>query len=179
MIRLGQPVPTLLRLRLRAHVAASQVARQTQSFKTGVITTVHKDLDVLRRASHIVPRRTGAVLREAADNPAVFQAFKERYDCLVDLLCWAAKERVPSEQDEGYADIRMWLIEHYEMVRPALLSHLATDPSDTQPGADGEPAPRDAFESLFLPASLDSIIHSDTVIDRIIRTRAALDACWN
>ena len=37
---------------------------------------------------------------------------------------------------------------------------------------------QDAFESLFLPASLDSIIHSETVIDRIMRTRSALDSCW-
>lgn len=102
--------------------------------------------------------------------------FARQFDELVDLLCWSAKEGDHDGRDEQYASLRSWFLTHYEPIRPFLLNHLAAEPEDTLPARPGLPAPRDAFESLFLPRDVDAIINSDTVICRIIRTRRAVDA---
>jgi hypothetical protein len=53
---------------------------------------------------------------------------------------------------------------------------MTVEPEDVVPAQPGQPAPRDAVESLFLPRSVDVSINSDTVIFRIIRARAAVNA---
>jgi hypothetical protein len=102
--------------------------------------------------------------------------FGRRFDELVDLLCWSAKEGDHDGRDEQYAELRAWFIGNYEPVRPLLLEYLTSEADDMIPARPGQPAQRDAFESLFLPRDIDSIINSDTVICRIIRTRQAVDA---
>jgi hypothetical protein len=102
--------------------------------------------------------------------------FERRFDELVDLLCWSAKEGDHEGRDEQYASLRAWFLDNYEPVRPYLMEHLTVEPEDVLPARPGLPAPRDAFESLFLPRDVDSLIHSDTIIFRIIRTRQAVDA---
>ncbi|HXG24709.1 MAG TPA: hypothetical protein VNJ09_09160, partial [Chthonomonadales bacterium] len=52
---------------------------------------------------------------------------------------------------------------------------LEQELEDTLPLEMGEPAPRDAIESLFLPSRIDSNIHSSTVIARVYRARRAID----
>ena len=102
--------------------------------------------------------------------------FGRRFDDLVDLLCWSAKEGDHEGRDEQYAGLRAWFLANYESARPLLLEYLISEPEDVVPARPGQPAPRDAFESLFLPRDIDSIINSDTVICRIIRTRQAVDS---
>jgi hypothetical protein len=104
------------------------------------------------------------------------QAFAERYDDLVDLLCWAAQAGPDDEARDRYRRLREWFLSSYESARPVLLEYLEPDDEDTRPLCSG-PTPRDAFESLFLPEEIDALLHGDAVIDRIIRTRMAVEAC--
>lgn len=118
--------------------------------------------------------------REAAEpevHPAaLMHEFESRFDELVDLLCWSAKDGDHEGRDECYASLRAWFLSNYEPLRPLLLNHLKIAPEDVVPARPGQPVPRDAFESLFLPRDVDAIIHSDTVVFRLIRTRCAVDA---
>jgi len=102
--------------------------------------------------------------------------FERKFDDLVDLLCWSAKDGDHEGRDEEFALLRRWFVDHFDAIRPYLLNHLVTKPEDLHPARIGQPSPRDAFESLFLSRDVDSIINSETVICRIIRARAAVDA---
>jgi len=102
--------------------------------------------------------------------------FEQQYQELVDLLCWSAKDGVHDSRDTRYAELRAWFLDHYEPLRPALLPHLRIEPEDVALVEPGGIAPRDAFESLFLPTDVDALINSDTIICRIMRTRCAVDA---
>jgi len=176
MIRIGLPVPTVLRLRLRAQIAAERVARTAQSIRQGVLAVVRTDLILIRRLSLVRVRRSRVVARPAADPAALMPEFERQYQELVDLLCWSAKDGVHDRRDARYAELRAWFLVNYDPLRPALLPHLQIVQEDLVPAEPGEVAPRDAFESLFLSASVDALIHSDTVIFRIMRTRCAVDA---
>jgi hypothetical protein len=105
--------------------------------------------------------------------------FEQKFDDLVDLLCWSAKEGDHTGRDEQFTALRRWFLENFDSIRPYLLNHLVTLPEDAAVVYEGHQPPRDAFESLFLPRDVDSIIESETVICRIIRARAAVDALRN
>ena len=104
------------------------------------------------------------------------EEFVSHYDDLVDLLCWTAKEGLDDGRRARYTELRSWFVDNYEPVRPVVIRYLETRPEDREPIADGTPSPRDAFESLFLPAQIDALIHSEAVIHRIMRTRCAVEA---
>jgi len=172
MIRIGLPQPIVLRLRLRTQIAVNRLERSARAAREGVLTFVRKELEVLRDIPRFLIRRSAATV----DPVAILPEFEARYQSLVDLLCWAAKEGVHDNRDARYAELRTWFLKNYESIRPALLRHLDTGPGDVAPAGSGAPAPRDAFESLFLPDNVDALIHSETIISRIMRTRRALDA---
>jgi hypothetical protein len=104
------------------------------------------------------------------------QEFVTRYDDLVDLLCWTAKEGLNDGRRARYSELRLWFVQNYEPVRPIVTRFLDTRPEDREPVVEGTPTPRDAFESLFLPHQIDALINSEAVIHRIIRTRCAVEA---
>lgn len=175
MIRVGLPAPMILRLRLRAHLSANRAARRAEAVREDVVTSFSSNLAVLRRLPLRLTRR---LREELTDAPAVHEdvmQFGEQYQELVNLLCDVARYGVREEDSARFNEIRDWLIENYDMHRPALLSHLKVEPDDLVPVGDGRRA-RDAFESLFLPRSVDAVINSENVILRIMRTRCALDA---
>lgn len=174
MIRIGLPAPMMLRLRLRSQITANRMARQTRYVRQGILTTAANHLVGLRRLPDLWVRKPRT--ESAADRKELLMEFETRYQSLVDLLCWAAKDGVHAHRDERYAELRGWFLVHYETIRPALAHHLETEEEDILPVEEGTPIPRDAFESLFLPANVDAIIHSETVISRIMRTRCALDS---
>jgi len=176
MIRVGLPTPMLLRLRLRAHLAANRLSRQTQDIRTGVLATINNDLAVIRRIPRLLTRHAESVT-QTEDIGAMLEEFDNQYQNLVDLLCWSAKDGVHTSQAARYHELRQWFIEHYESVRPVLIEQLKTEPDDFVPVGNGARRSRDAFESLFLPEHVESIINSENVITRIMRTRTALDVC--
>jgi hypothetical protein len=176
MIRIGLPAPTLMRLRLRAQITANRVARRAETIRQGVLTTLHNDLAALQRIPQALLWRPAAKTPTAADPYTLMQEFEDHFQGLVDLLCWSAKDGIHDRRDARYAELRDWFIRNYDAIRPALLFHLQGEPEDLLLTEEGGPAPRDAFESLFLPRNVDAIINSETVICRIMRTRCALDS---
>jgi len=151
MIRVGLGMPAVWRLRLRFELLARQAAR----------ALAHTAADPVR----------------VTHSAAALSEFAARYERLVDLLCWSAHEGICPEKTARYAELRGWMLANYPRIRPLLAHHLEQASSDGTLAAPGEDPSLDAFESLFAPADLATLIHSDTVIIRIARTRAALDRC--
>jgi len=175
MIRLGLPMPSMLRLRLRAQLAAGHLNRRVDGIRQEVLASVRDDAAALRRAW--AAARTGIAIcaRRLCPARTVPLEFDARYQDLVDLLCWSAKEGAHDGRDARYSQLRAWFLSHYDAVRPALSRYLVADPEDAAV-SHGPRRARDAFESLFLPDDVAAIINSETVISRISRTRSALDA---
>lgn len=172
MIRLGLPTPTLLRLRVRAQIAMNRISRQARYIREWVHYAVSLPWVVVSRTPqlfhHFVKDSSPPAASLLPDLEAHFQN-------LIDLLCWAAQDGVHPERDARYAEVRDWFLQHYEKIRPEILPFLEQALEDTLPLEMGEPAPRDAIESLFLPSRIDSNIHSSTVIARVYRARRAID----
>ena len=170
MIRAGLPLPPALRMRLRMDAAAEGIAQK--------IRTVRRRFVSVARSRSEMDGQNDRVRSESLEILEVrsMQEFVSRYDDLVDLLCWTAKEGPSDMRRARYSELRSWFVQNYEPVRPRVLRYLDTLPDDREPVASGTEHPRDAFESLFLPHHIDSLIHSDAVIHRIMRTRCAVEA---
>ena len=182
MIRIGLRTPTLLRLPFRSpsYQSGESPARKAPEQNQKAHNHANERESRLTSLQSINPfywiRRLSPEIPTGPDAVTALNHFEERYQKLIDLLCWSAQEGVQADGIRRYVELRGWFLQNYDSVRPALTRHLSAEHEDTQPHGAGEPAPRDAFESLFLPASLDALIHSDTVISRIQRTRTALEA---
>jgi hypothetical protein len=176
MIRIGLPAPALLRLRLRAQLAANRAARQFQAWRLNAQTTGSSLYALLLRLQPTNKAQSETIAPPVALTPRLQAEFSERYDDLIDLLCWASKDGIHDGRDARYAELRDWFLRHYEPLRPKLLPLLEAVPEeDCVPASASERIPRDAFESLYLPSDICLVINSDTVISRIMRTRAAMD----
>lgn len=169
MIRAGMPLPPALRLRLRLDAAAEGIAYRIRTVRKRFVTVARNEVAELQS----LPRLNGQLSTDMRS----MQEFVSRYDDLVDLLCWTAKEGVSDLRRARYDELRSWFVDNYDPVRADVTRHLDSRPEDREPVAVGTPAPRDAFESLFLPSQIDTLINSDAVIHRIMRTRYAVEAC--
>lgn len=97
-----------------------------------------------------------------------FLEFYERYEQLVDLLCWAARDTVHDGCDEQYQQVRTWLRQHYAPLRRAMAPVIRQALVE----AGGNPQ-EDPFEPLFAPAHVMQVIEGDAgdLLGRIILTR--------
>lgn len=169
MIRIGLPIP--IHWRLRPYMAAPPVERSvTVQPRRRHQATVSAWLESIPWLA-----RRRAVSRAAA--LMHLRLFDQHYQRLVDVLCGAAREGVAPFHRERYSELRTWFLENYDVVRPGLSCYLRPDDDDGDPVLGAPRRPRDAFESLFLPVALESLINSATVISRIQRTRGALESC--
>lgn len=118
-------------------------------------------------------RGTVVHAREAYDQ------FEDRYEDLIGLLFSAAHEGITRKREEGYREKRAWFLKNYAEVKRELARYLTSDPDDTAPSLWGRRT-CDAFEALFLPANLKTMLGTDGghVIGRLNRTQAALTA-WD
>lgn len=162
MIHAGLPAPALLRLRLRAQLAAVGFRRVAQQIRQGVLTTITTELTILRSVS---PSKD-SLEDEVMIDPVMLQEFAARHRQLVNLLCAAARDQITSSREKEYSDLRRWMRDHYDHLRPILI------PRDSTPAFKQEP---DTFEILFLAEKLYTQINSDTIIYNIMRSRAILE----
>lgn len=97
-----------------------------------------------------------------------FLTFYDRYEQLVDVLCWAARDTVHDGCDEKYQQVRKWFLQHYALVRRAMAPFIQQVLS--QQG--GNPR-EDPFARLFMPAHVMQVIEQDEgdLLSRIILTR--------
>jgi hypothetical protein len=176
MIRTAYYVPPMQQFRARVELAARRTRRA---------------LEQRRRAlrSSGSPARSGMVLdndylglrwrQDLVRTRAAYEEFFDKYDTLVGLLCLAAHEGLKPEHEDEYRELRAWFQEQYPSVKPRIASHLAPDDSDTAPGLWGR-RPCDAFEAMYLPATVAVLLENDggSLIGRMMRAQAALDA-WD
>jgi hypothetical protein len=170
MIRVGLPLPTFHRLAFRRQAAGRRARigeRVRRSIADWYNVTIPLQLNALR------DRQADREIRRSA---SLLPGFEERFEELVDILCWSAKDGNHAGRDERYAEVRSWLLARYDAFHRGLRHFLPENDGLAETDQPGLAAARDAFESLFLPADVTDNIHSVTVIERIGRARAALEA---
>ncbi len=153
---------------LRAQWARYYLLRRVYLWAAkGIRTLVIWFSDGMSQVAHWVLERTDplATYRRQREQ---FLEFYDRYEQLVDVLCWAARDTVHDGCDEQYQQVRAWLMNHYAPVRrkmkPFILQALQE--------SDGNPR-HDPFERLFAPAHVMQVIEQDEgdLLGRIILTR--------
>lgn len=166
MIRIGPPPTLWPRLRLHWHVARTAFSRQKRALQ-----------EIGNRTSegyrvwwqHVAERLFAPInLRARAQKRALARLiqFEERYEDLVDLLCWSAKDGIHTDRDKRYAEVRDWMARNYPRVRPHLLCHWQK-----------EQAERDPFAALFASENVEEVINNVGGIEDMLRSRAALETC--
>jgi hypothetical protein len=163
-IRIGPP-PTLARLRMQWHATCNYYHRQSHAFQVTAAGAASQARGYWRTWSARVGARVSWRARARARQRALYAAFVERYEELVDLLCWAAKDGVHTERDARYAALREWMQLNYHKLRPQLRAHL-----------DAWEGPFDPFEELFAPECIDAVINDIAGITYVMQTRVALEA---
>lgn len=100
-----------------------------------------------------------------------FVQFYERYDQLVDLLCWAARDTVHDGCDERYQEVRQWMLRHYPAIRRTLLPFVQQVWRER-----GETLREDPFVQMFSAPHVMQVIEQDSgdLLGRIILTREVL-----
>jgi hypothetical protein len=166
-IRIELPPRILPRLRLRWHSAHAQFLRQSRALREYATRTTAVPRARWRRVSDTMLSRLSLRAYAARRQRIRLDAFEARYEDLVDLLCWAAKDGDHTDRDARYAELRLATRRRYRDVRKRLRPYWDSPAAGTSP---------DPFEALFLPADVDGIINSITGIENIAQTRTALDA---
>ncbi|HZO87915.1 MAG TPA: hypothetical protein VFB38_06205 [Chthonomonadaceae bacterium] len=166
-IRIGLPPPLLSRLRFHWHTTHTQCSHQVRSLRASANRTAEKVRDRWRHASERLAARLSPRARALARQRARLASFEEKYEDLVALLCWAAKEGVQPDHQPRYAALRAWMRAHYRPLRPHLRPYWA---------GEADAGTQDPFEALFLSANLEEVINAATGIENLMRTRFALEA---
>ncbi len=105
---------------------------------------------------------------QSAALSGLLNEFENRYEDLVDLLCWAAKEGIQPGHVARYGALRSWMLRHYPSLQDNLRSHWMDTASPRQ---------SDPFEALFTAITLQEVINSPTGIEAMMLTRSALESC--
>ncbi|MDW8320661.1 MAG: hypothetical protein RMM08_04800 [Armatimonadota bacterium] len=123
--------------------------------------------DRVSQVAHWILERTDP-LAQCKRQREQFLAFYERYDQLVDVLCWAARDTVHDGCDEKYQQIRNWLVKNYAPVRRAMAPFIQQAIFERDVNLQEDP-----FEKLFAPAHVMQVIEGDEgdLLGRIILTR--------
>lgn len=105
--------------------------------------------------------------------------FYTHYETLVEILCNAANLGATEKLDDRYRMERGWMKANYAEVRPFLLAYLRFDVADAKQQKELQGEYGDAFEALFAAENLSMFLRADDghMIDRIMRTRDALNLC--
>ncbi len=167
MIRIGLPPPLLPRLRLHWHATHTLFSRQARHLRESAARTAEVSREWWDHVREVWAARLSLRARAAARQRARLAEFETRYEELVDLLCWAAKDGVHTHRDERYRDCRSWMRVHYRALRPRLHAYWAEAEA---------PDASDPFEALFHQENIDDIINAPESISHIMQTRTALDS---
>lgn len=168
MIRIGLPPPTLPRLRLHWHTAHTEFARQSRALREYAGRTTAVSRARRQQISEWVLAHLSLGRRIARRQSDQLAAFEEKYEGLIDLICWAAKEGVQATHETRYAELRVWMKLHYRSMR-ARLRRYSADPKAAREN-------NDPFEALFGPGNVDEVINADGNIENIMAARETLAA---
>lgn len=111
---------------------------------------------------------------------AAYQSFFDHYDALIGLLCLGAHEGLKPENEVEFRELKGWFRQNYPPLKPSITPFLVEDESDLVPTASRERRACDAFEALFMPDSVSTLLETDqgSLIGRMIRTQQALES-WS
>jgi hypothetical protein len=120
-----------------------------------------------------------ARIADARRARSAFDAFYDKYDALIGLLCLAAREGVTSEYERQYREARGWFVKRYRTFKAPLGHYLSPDGADVY-YRKSDRVPCDAFEAMFMPKTISSMFESDggALIERMMRTQHALGS-WD
>jgi hypothetical protein len=102
-----------------------------------------------------------------AEEKNLLLSFAERFQDLVDLLCWASQATDHPQRNLKYRATREWLVRNYEGVQSFLVASGALE-SETD---------CDPIHALFAPEEVDLVIHSSTGLSSILTARTTVDFC--
>jgi hypothetical protein len=156
----------LPRLRVQWHGFQSLLIRQANAFQETVNQTAVTSRERWDRLAGWFTSRTNFRHRALKRQYAHLLQFMERYEDMVDLLCWAAREGVQPKMTDRYADLRIHLRRLYRPVRTRLRRHWQ------QPDVKVDP-----FASLFMPADIEEVINADAGTETMMVARMALSTC--
>lgn len=166
MIRIGLPPPMLSRLRLHWHATQTHYLSQSRALREYATRTTAVWQTRWESVCAWGVARLSLRAHALARRRAQLACFEEKYEDLVDLLCWAAKDGVHTDRDARYAELRSWMRVHYRKIRPNLRPYCVEIRL---------PAAPDPFEALFSSENMDSILHASDGIEYILQTRSILE----
>lgn len=167
MIRIGLPPPVLPRLRVRWHGTQTWFSRYARSVRANASRAAEATGDWWRHVVASLSLRRSLRARAQARQRELLARFEEKYEDLIDLLCWAAQDGAHTDRDARYRELRAWMRAHYRRVAPKLRPFWA-DP--------GRPNAADPFHALFASENVENVINAATGIEDLMRTRLALEA---
>lgn len=167
MIWTVYPVPFLRQFQLRLELATRRTRRA---------------FDQRRRSSRNGGSEFSEDLQSVYDTLharlTAYHEFERRFDRLVSLLCIAAQEGVTVEREAAFQQERLWFVAEYTRFRTYLGAFLSPDPADRARGW-WRSRPCDAFEALFLPRDMQSLLEDTNMIPRLNRAQDAVTAWYN
>jgi hypothetical protein len=166
-IRLELPPALFPRLNKHWQAACTYFQKQSVSLRDLTLRTVKMPVVCWHGLTVRYTTRWSLQARSAARRQQEFEEFEAKYEALVDLLCWTAKEGLHAERDARYVELRGWMCAHYRKVRSQLRPYWI------EPGI---PEPLDPFEALFAAENIEAFINAPDSISDLMQTRAALDA---
>jgi hypothetical protein len=163
-ISIGPP-RALAGLRSHWHATTDSYYRHSHLFREAIEREAKSKLGPLWRIAFPFVTGVGWRAWARARKRASYACFVERYEELVDLLCWAAKDGVVMARDARYAELRRWMQPNYRKLRRQLRIHL--EPWE---------GPFDPFEALFASECIETVINDVSGIMYVTQTRTALEA---
>ena len=155
MNRLGSSGETYIRHR--------QNTNRPSADKTVTFGKFRKDSSVvLRRKVDTVPFNNVVVSGQSVLD------FADKFDQLVDVLCVSAKEGVTEGRQKRYLALREWF--ETQIISFADVLKFAQTEIETC-------GCQETLQTLFQPERIEGVINSESVILRMMRTRALVDSC--
>lgn len=157
------------------------------SVKSQIAHANHQVLSLVRRLPYHVRALLRPQLAENVAQPilqvtvrerqADLATFYTRYEDLVELICDASQYGPNPALEEKYDELRSWMLRTYPLLRPYILGFIDHQVVDTEQNLELYGQATDAFQALFSPPTLRTLIQSDDghMIGRIVRTRDALN----
>lgn len=166
-IRLELPPALFPRLNKAWQNAGSYFQKQSVNLRVVTLRTLRMPIVCWQGLSTRYTTRWSRQARTETRRLLEFQEFEEKYENLVDLLCWTAKEGIQPEREAHYVELRLWMCANYRKVRTQLRPYWVEE---------GTPEQIDPFEALFTAEHIEAFINAPNGIYDLMQSRAALEA---
>src|SRR5881227_3270754 len=146
MIRIGLDVPAITRLGLRAQLMSRRVNRRFSKLRAAWF-------------GRPAARNSQATNPAASSRPAPYleyEVIQDRFEQLVDVLCYSAQHGVTVGDANRYHELRGWFLSNRDAIHPIVAPYVH------QTGSAGSPV-----AAVLQPESLDEAINTEGILHRI------------